>query len=88
MLGVTQAGMRSRKPPRVSLSKEVVMILTLNPILARIQAHISGQRCGACLHLDEANVCRLKQRSVSPDTDSCPDWKLDRVLAATAKTPT
>jgi hypothetical protein len=64
------------------------MTLTLDPILARIQAQISGQRCGACLHMDEASFCVLKQRPVSPDTDNCPDWKLDRVLAATAKTPT
>jgi hypothetical protein len=65
---------------------EVVMTLTLDSTLAHIQAQISGQRCGACLRLDEANFCLLKQRLVSPEKDSY--WKLDRVQAATAKTPT
>ena len=43
------------------------MTLTLDSTLAHIQAQISGQRCGACLRLDEANFCLLKQRPVSPE---------------------
>jgi hypothetical protein len=60
------------------------MTLTLDPDIARIQAQISDKRCGSCLYLDE-DYCLLRKRPVSPDVDSCADWKLDRVLASTAE---
>jgi hypothetical protein len=60
------------------------MTLTLDPDIARVQAQISGKHCGSCLYLEE-DYCLLRKRPVSPDMDSCPDWKLDRVLASTAE---